>query len=332
MLESGRIQIHHDGWEYFKKDDQWKRYSKFLGKQFDLNEDEVPPEVQNGLNRKVKKAARRETKASKQAQIAKDVRFHARKQKKQMIRPSSNSAFLLSEREGTSQQRKIVAMGEIGDSEKETMEATEDGTEPIVITTSQQLIRPLRAQLKATDPGMAEEFNKRLMIQQKGITMNTNMETEGATPFEPREKMSMELFLRRNKKHSELALKTNQMVSKLETLKAQHKMLEMAEQGEDEFDPIVRLPEVRNCFKIEDLQHFADARGLSVLNLDQFICSTDRREPIYNSKGQCIFCIVHNVFSTIRHQNPNNCAFRFCNCTNCYFVSSLHQAGILGSD
>lgn len=35
-------------------------------------------------------------------------------------------------------------------------------------------------------------------------------------------------------------------------------------------------------FQIEDLEQFAKARGLVVLNLDKFILSTDQRVPIYN--------------------------------------------------
>ena len=309
MLESDRI--HHEGWEYFKEGYQWKRYSKFLAKFYDLNEDDVPVDVRNDWNRIVKKGVKRKANNGEQ-----DSRLHARKLKKK-----------LSEREGTSQQRQQLTISERGDSERETMAAAEDGADSILITTSQQLIRPFRAQLKATNPRMAKELNKRLRIKEI-----MKMETEGATPFEPREKMTMELFLCRNKKHEVLSSKRNQMITKLEALKAQHKMIEKAKHGEDEFAPIIRFPNGRHCFKIEDLQHFADARGLDVLNLDKFICSTDRREPVYNSKGQCIFCIVHNVYSTIRHQNPNDCAFRFCNCINCYFVSNLHQIGILGND
>ncbi|KAF7640486.1 DM domain-containing protein, partial [Meloidogyne graminicola] len=186
------------------------------------------------------------------------------------------------------------------------------GLTPINVTDSQQLIRPLRAELRSNMGEDAKELEKEWKLERQIMTDHEDK----AKPFEPKKKQSEDSVVKRNEKRRKLVETADQMISKLERIKKARKLLVDQKEGEDE-QATAKIPRVGKFFEIGQLSEFAAANGLTVLNLDKFICATDKRKIIYNNNGVCIFCAVHGFTNSLeKHKNDKDCPFFFCTCAN----------------
>ncbi|CAK5071095.1 unnamed protein product [Meloidogyne enterolobii] len=147
-------------------------------------------------------------------------------------------------------------------------------------------------------------------------------------PFEPKKKTSEESLATRNENRIQMNVKAEELISKLERIKRKREQLNNRIRGDEEINPPVKVPRGINFFDIERLADVAAEHNVTVLNLDKFICATDKRKIIYNDRGVCIFCDVHGVRQmSDKHVEDEDCPFFFCTCANCYLVGKLGEAG-----
>ncbi|KAL7072564.1 hypothetical protein ACQ4LE_007701 [Meloidogyne hapla] len=344
MSEDRKI-IEHDGFEYYKEEGQWYQMSSFFRDNFAIKEDKVPDIVKSQWNELMSEQREKsqevdenveETSIAEESELPKSQ--PSKILSKKSVKSKKNTSIspldprLARERDHSMPPLKKAASSvNFSSTSSRTFEVSrtvetveKGGFTPIVVTDSLQLIRPLRAELKYKMRTNAAELEKRMEIR-KNIINNSD---DRIKPYEPKKKNSEESMANRNESRRNLTVIAEQLVSKLERIKMKRKLLVNRKQGEEEFNPLIKIPRVGNFFEIERLSDVAAANNVTVLNLDKFICATDKRKIIYNESGVCIFCDVHGVRQLIeRHVNDRDCPFFFCTCANCYLVGKLGAMG-----
>uniref|UniRef100_A0A915NGD9 Uncharacterized protein n=1 Tax=Meloidogyne floridensis TaxID=298350 RepID=A0A915NGD9_9BILA len=306
--------------------DQWYQTSTFFKDNFPIKEDKVPDEVKTRWSELVpeereenqeeteeaQEVSERATSELPKSQPSKSLSKKSVKNKKRIIPPVDPRLSRERDRSMPAPKKAFSSVNftstSSAASSSKTAETVEKGSQPIIVTDSLQLIRPLRAELKWKMRTNAIELEKRMEIR-KSIMNNSD---DRIKPFEPKKKTSEESLASRNESRIQMNVKAEEL----------------------KINPPVKVPRGGNFFDIERLADVAAEHNVTVLNLDKFICATDKRKIIYNvnlyssDRGVCIFCDVHGERQlSDKHENDKDCPFFFCTCANCYLVGKLGEAG-----
>uniref|UniRef100_A0A914LZB8 Uncharacterized protein n=1 Tax=Meloidogyne incognita TaxID=6306 RepID=A0A914LZB8_MELIC len=341
-MAENRATVEHNGFEYYKEGDQWYQTSTFFKDNFPIKEDKVPDEVKTRWSELVpeereenqeeteeaQEVSERATSELPKSQPSKSLSKKSVKNKKRIIPPVDPRLSRERDRSMPAPKKAFSSVNftstSSAASSSKTAETVEKGSQPIIVTDSLQLIRPLRAELKWKMRTNAIELEKRMEIR-KSIMNNSD---DRIKPFEPKKKTSEESLASRNESRIQMNVKAEELISKLERIKRKREQLNNRIRGDEEINPPVKVPRGGNFFDIERLADVAAEHNVTVLNLDKFICATDKRKIIYNDRGVCIFCDVHGERQlSDKHENDKDCPFFFCTCANCYLVGKLGEAG-----
>lgn len=325
MADEIEFSMNHDGKEYQRKNGEWFTKGKFVLRS--RTDAEVPNEVKQKWEEYKKKKLKPITKMQKEIFEGQNKSLGTYKPKSTTTRPTSSTLQSTSKINPLSTAKPIIQnrlktteqdFARNGKIEKAIISKN-------VVTNSQQLTRLLKAQIKAENPSIAKEFLNRMELRTQ-IMEKTKQ--EGFKLFEAK-KRNDAFSEKRSDNFIEFSNKAAEIVSKLEQKKLYKHSLKRAKVASVANDILVDKMMVTQPkpmkiprFEIGDLSNFAVQHGVTILNLDKFICATDKRKIIYNEQKQCLFCEVHGKIS-MNHLNNIDCPFMFCSCPHCYLVGKL---------
>lgn len=325
--------INFDSIEYQKKNGKWYMKGKFLDILVPKNEMDIPDEVKREWERRMRKQKKRNenpkpTKMSKnmpsENRIASMSKSHINPIQLSSARQSCSQPISKTNLQTDTVKKHLYQRTSTSKSSaKPTQEEFCNG---ITVTDSQQLIRPLKAELKAQNPVIGKEFLNRIELRKKIVGRHVN---EQIKPFEPKKRTLNAFWESRDETCRKFSTEAEEIVSKLERIKTQRSFLTTSTTCSKDVKSVANelmtlQSKARNvrCFGIDDLTNFADGNGVMVLNLGKFICATDKRNAIYNEKNSCIFCKVHGKAS-MNHPSDTDCPYIYCVCAQCYWIGKL---------
>uniref|UniRef100_A0A914I8Y2 Uncharacterized protein n=1 Tax=Globodera rostochiensis TaxID=31243 RepID=A0A914I8Y2_GLORO len=207
--------------------------------------------------------------------------------------------------------------------------ANESVLRPIMITTTDQLIKEAKDNLKRTHSASYEKLMERIEIRK--MIMEPSADESGSSlkgklkPFDWAGMKPDQVLRIRGPDHEAHCNETHDLISQLlnadiiaEKLKYRNVL------QKDTFRPVPsRLEGKRSeAVPVEELANFMECNDLAILNIDRFITATDKRTPIYDGEGNCIFCKTHGLPNAGTHSTTMDCPYTICTCVQCYMGCS----------
>ncbi|CAK5071099.1 unnamed protein product [Meloidogyne enterolobii] len=182
-MTENRTTVEHNGFEYYKEGDQWYQTSTFFKDNFPIKEDKVPDEVKTRWGELVpeeredgpeeakesQEVSERATSELPKSQPSRSLSKKSVKTKKRIIPPVDPRLSRERDRSMPAPKKAYSSVNftstSSAASSSKTAETVEKGSQPIIVTDSLQLVRPLRAELKWKMRTNAMELEKRMEIR-----------------------------------------------------------------------------------------------------------------------------------------------------------------------